>query len=214
MPRSPTPSEDLLGRAVAELCLAEPAFASVVSRHGVPSLRAMPADLASLLHIVTEQFLSLKAAHAIWLRVEARLAPFAPEHILACPVEELMGLGLSGAKARSFHGIAAMLVARPGFLTEVAGQDDDQARKTLCALPGVGPWTADIYLLSVLLRANVWPTGDLALRLAAADLFSLTAPPDEKSMRSLGDAFVPWRAVAARLLWAHYRGLKGLQQAR
>lgn len=214
MPRSPTLSEDLLGRAVADLCVAEPAFAAVVSRHGVPSLRAMPADLASLLHIVTEQFVSLKAAHAIWLRVEARLAPFAPEYILACPVEELMGLGLSGAKARSFHRIAAMLVSRPGFLTEVAGQDDDQARKTLCALPGVGPWTADIYLLSVLLRANVWPTGDLALRLAAADLFSLTAPPNEKSMRSLGDAFVPWRAVAARLLWSHYRGLKGLQQAR
>lgn len=213
MPRSPTLSEDLLGRAVAELCVAEPALAAVVSRHGIPSLRAMPAGLASLLHIVTEQFLSLKAAHAIWLRVEARLAPFAPEHILACPAEELMGLGLSGAKARSFHGIAAMLVARPGFLSEVAGQDDDQARKTLCALPGVGPWTADIYLLSVLLRANVWPTGDLALRLAAADLFSLTAPPNEKSMRSLGEAFVPWRAVAARLLWSHYRGLKGLRQA-
>jgi DNA-3-methyladenine glycosylase II len=174
MPRSPTLSEDLLGRAVAELCVAEPALAAVVSRHGIPSLRAMPAGLASLLHIVTEQFLSLKAAHAIWLRVEARLAPFAPEHILACPAEELMGLGLSGAKARSFHGIAAMLVARPGFLSEVAGQDDDQARKTLCApCRASGPGLADIYLLSVLLRANAWPTGDLALRLAAADLLSL-----------------------------------------
>lgn len=213
MPTRLALTEETLAHAARELCAAQPAFAGVIVRHGVPSLRAMPEGLASLLQIVTEQFLSLRAAHAIWLRVEAKLAPFVPEQILACPAEELMGLGLSGAKARSFHGIAAMLVVRPGFLADVAGQDDGQARKTLCALPGVGPWTADIYLLSVLLRANVWPTGDLALRLAAADLFALSGPPDDKGMLELGEIFVPWRAVAARLLWAHYRGLRGLQQA-
>lgn len=213
MPARSTLTEETLALAARELCAAQPAFVGVIARHGMPSLRAMPAGLASLLQIVTEQFLSLKAAHAIWLRVEAKLAPFEPDHIMSCPVEELMGLGLSGAKARSFRGIAAMLTTSPGFLEGLVMQDDDQARKNLCSLPGVGPWTADIYLLTALLRRNAWPTGDLALRLAAADLFALPGPPDDKAMRVLGESFVPWRAVAARLLWAHYRGLKGLQQA-
>jgi DNA-3-methyladenine glycosylase II len=213
MPAKSILTEEMLARAARELCTAQPAFAAVIVQHGVPSLRAMPVGLGSLLQIVTEQFLSLKAAHAIWLRVETKLAPFVPDHIMSCPVEELMGLGLSGAKARSFHGIAAVLRESPGFLDALAMQDDDQARKSLCALPGVGPWTADVYLLTALLRANAWPTGDLALRFAAADLFALSGPPDDRGMLELGEIFVPWRAVAARLLWAHYRGLKGLKQA-
>jgi DNA-3-methyladenine glycosylase II len=206
-------NEAILTAAVAELCRAEPRFQAVVQRHGPPSLRAMTPGFESLLHIVTEQFLSLKAAHVIWLRLEARLSPFTAKSVLACPHDELMALGLSGAKARSFHGIAREFLLDPDLFASLASSADEQARKQLLVLPGVGPWTADIYLLSALQRADVWPWGDLALRHAAGDLFGLGGPPDLRAMRLLGEAFSPWRAVAARLLWAHYRGLRGLVQA-
>jgi DNA-3-methyladenine glycosylase II len=80
-------------------------------------------------------------------------------------------------------------------------------------LPGIGPWTADIYMLSCLGRADAWPSGDLALQAAAATLFGLTERPDARLMMDLADGWRPWRSVAARLLWAHYRSLKGMPQA-
>jgi len=84
--------------------------------------------------------------------------------------------------------------------------------RALIALPGIGPWTADIYALSCLGRADAWPTGDLALQASAADLFGLVKRPDSRAMLTLAEAWRPWRSVAARLLWAHYRSLKGLPQ--
>lgn len=207
-------TDDLLAEGVRHLCALDPCFGDVVLRHGPPSLRAMPPGTATLLNIVTEQFLSLRAAHAIWLRIEARLSPFSSDAVLACPVDELMRLGLSGAKARSFHGIAARLLSDPDYISGLTTLPDDEARARLVALPGVGPWTADIYLLVALQRSDVWPAGDLALRQAATHLFSLREPLSEKTMRIMGSRFSPWRAVAARLLWSHYRGLKGLGQAK
>lgn len=206
-------SADTLAAAVTQLCAGEPRFAPVVARHGVPALRSMPGGLESLLQIVTEQFLSLQAAQAIWLRLAAQLSPLTAERLLNCGETELMSLGLSRAKARSFHGIARVLVEDPQFFTSLDKSGDEEARKALLALPGVGPWTAEIYLLAVLQRPDAWPWGDLALRVAAADLLGLPAVPDLREMRRLGDAFSPLRAVAARLLWSHYRGLKGLRQA-
>lgn len=202
-----------LAEAVQHLCICEPRFAAVVEHHGLPSLRPMALGVEGLLLTVTEQFLSLKAAAVIWQRLHARLSPFSPQAILACPHTELMQLGLSGAKARSFHAIALAVHEgrfQPQALAEL---DDETVRKNLLALVGVGPWTAEIYLLAALQRPNAWPAGDLALQLAAADLFSLTSRPDSKGMMAVGAPFAPYRAVAARLLWSHYRGLKSMNQA-
>jgi DNA-3-methyladenine glycosylase II len=91
--------------------------------------------------------------------------------------------------------------------------DDGAAHKALVALPGIGPWTADIYLLSVLLRPDAWPWGDVALQCAAQHLFALPERPGKAAMLELGERFRPHRAVAARLLWAHYRGMKQMPQA-
>lgn len=206
-------NDELMAEAAASLCRAEPRFQPVLARHGMPSLRAMTPGFASLLHIVTEQFLSLKAAHAIWLRLEEGLRPVTPETVLACPHERLMAFGLSGAKARSFHGIAGEFVRCPDLCESLLAGDDEETRKILLALPGVGPWTADIYMLACLQRPDIWPWGDLALRHAAGDLLQLGGPPDHRQMRQVGEAFRPWRSVAARLLWSHYRGMRGLEQA-
>lgn len=205
--------DEALAKAVRSLCRREPRFKAVVKAHGMPSLRAGKSGLEGMLIIVTEQFLSLAAARAIWLRLEARLQPFAPDHIMLCTQAELVALGLSNAKAKSFHGLAR--AAHEGDFDHdvLMAMDDGAAQKSLIALPGVGPWTADIYLLTACLRADVWPWGDVALQAAAQDLFKLKARPGKPEMLELGEAFRPYRAVAARLLWSHYRGLKQMKQA-
>jgi DNA-3-methyladenine glycosylase II len=163
--------------------------------------------------MVTEQFLSLAAAAAIWKRLQGRLLPCDANRVLSCPQEELVTLGLSQAKAKSFHGIAATVATGAFSFEALETLDDAVAHKALVALPGIGPWTADIYLLSVLLRSDAWPWGDVALQAAAESLFELSARPGKQEMVELGEQFRPYRAVAARLLWAHYRGLKQMSQA-
>ncbi len=206
-------NDALLAEAVARLCAREPRLKAIVLQHGLPSLRQSSGGLEGLLQIVTEQFLSLAAAAAIWKRLKAGLQPFNAETILACPTPELLALGLSQAKVRSFHGIAGLVQSRDFVPEQLPLLSDSEARSRLLALPGVGPWTADIYLLSVLLRADVWPWGDVALQVAAQDLFKLEARPAKPVMIAIGGNFHPYRAVLARLLWSHYRGLKRLQQA-
>lgn len=202
-----------LEKAVKKLYRSHPEFKSVVKHHGVPSLRANAGGLPGLLQMVTEQFLSLAAAAAIWKRLEPRLSACDATSVLACPQEELVALGLSRAKAKSFHGLADAVRSGSFSFEELGHMDDATAHKALVALPGIGPWTADIYLLSVLLRPDAWPWGDVALQAAAQDLFQMPEHPGKAEMLALGDAFRPNRAVAARLLWSHYRGLKQLSQA-
>lgn len=202
-----------LEKAVRKLCRSHPEFRAVVQRHGVPSLRASEGGLRGLLQMVTEQFLSLAAAAAIWKRLELRLSPCDPQSVRACPQGELVALGLSRSKAKSFHGLADAVYSGSFSFEALAALDDVAAHNALVELPGIGPWTADIYLLSVLLRSDAWPWGDVALQAAATHLFQLTVRPGKAEMIALGEGFKPYRAVAARLLWAHYRGLKQMSQA-
>jgi DNA-3-methyladenine glycosylase II len=191
---------------VEALCKAEPRFIAVIERHGLPSLRVSPQGLEGLLIIITEQFLSLKAAAAIWGRIKTWLDDCEPETVLRCSENELVALGLSRIKAKAFHAAARSDL-------NFAGHDEREISKKLCAIHGVGPWTADIYLLSVLGAADAWPVGDLALRISIHDFLKLNQRPEISEMATLAQNWQPWRAVAARLLWSHYRGLKGLQQA-
>jgi DNA-3-methyladenine glycosylase II len=205
--------EATLQKSVATLCRKQQRFKKVVKLHGVPSLRASAGGLEGILQMVTEQFLSLAAAAAIWKRLESKLLPCDANRVLSCPQDELVALGLSRAKAKSFHGIATALATGAFSFEALDALDDAEAHKALVALPGIGPWTADIYLLSVLLRSDAWPWGDVALQAAAAHLFELSVRPGKLEMQALGEGFRPHRAVAARLLWAHYRGMKQLSQA-
>ena len=157
--------------------------------------------------------ISLKAADAIWQRLERELAPLDPKAILRRRQATLMKLGLSGAKSRAFHALARAAHKGEFELDSLHEHSTDEAIAALIALPGIGPWTADIYVLSCLGRADAWPSGDLALQASAADLFGIARRPDARAMLTLAESWRPWRSVAARLLWAHYRSLKGLPQA-
>jgi DNA-3-methyladenine glycosylase II len=202
-----------LAEGVQWLLACEPRFSRVIEASGLPPLRRAPGGLPGLLRIITEQMISLKAADAIWQRIERELAPLDPQAILRRRHVTLMKLGLSGAKSRAFHALARAAHKGEFQLDRLNEHSDEQAIAALIALPGIGPWTADIYVLSCLGRADAWPTGDLALQASAADLFGLASRPDARAMLALAESWRPWRSVAARLLWAHYRSLKGLPQA-
>ncbi len=206
-------SEADLAEGVAWLLAREPRFGRVIDTTGLPPLRRADGGLPGLLRIVTEQMISLQAADAIWRRIEKELAPLDPPAILRRRHATLMRLGLSGAKSRTFHALARAAHKGEFQVDSLHLQSDDEITALLVALPGIGPWTADIYVLSCLGRADAWPTGDLALQASAADLFGLGKRPDARAMLGLAQEWRPWRSVAARLLWAHYRSLKGLPQA-
>ena len=206
-------SEDDLKEGVEWLLLREPRFRRVTEVTGLPPLRRAEGGLPGLLRIITEQMISLQAADAIWRRIEKELAPLDPPAILRRRHTTLMKLGLSGAKSRTFRALAQAAHAGEFQVDSLHLHADDEIIASLVALPGIGPWTADIYVLSCLGRADAWPTGDLALQASAADLFGLERRPDARAMLALAQDWRPWRSVAARLLWAHYRSLKGLPQA-
>jgi len=206
-------SEDDLKEGVEWLLLREPRFRRVLEVTGLPPLRRAEGGLPGLLRIITEQMISLQAADAIWRRIEKELAPLDPPAILRRRHATLMKLGLSGAKSRTFRALAQAAHKGEFQVDSLHLHADGEITASLVALPGIGPWTADIYVLSCLGRADAWPTGDLALQASAADLFGLERRPDARAMLALAQDWRPWRSVAARLLWAHYRSLKGLPQA-
>lgn len=206
-------SEAELAAAVEFLARAEPRFDAIVQKHGLPPLRLAAPGLESLLRIITDQLISLQAGAAIWKRVSARLKPFDPEFILMQSEDDLKRLGLSGAKARSF--LAAAAAARLGLFdpSQAAAHDHQALRSGLTAIRGIGPWTADIYLLTAVGYADSWPVGDVALQAAVHDLLGLDQRPGPKAMVAIAEPWRPYRAAAARLLWSHYRGLRGMGQA-
>src|SRR5207302_6874685 len=140
-------SEADLAEGLAHLVAREPRFAAIVQLLGPPALRRAPAGLPGLLRIVTEQMLSLKAADAIWRRIERELHPLDPPAIMRRRHATLMRLGLSGAKARSFKAIARAVAGGHLPIDNLDQHHDDEAAARLTAIPGIGAWTADIYLL-------------------------------------------------------------------
>lgn len=205
-------TDDDIAEATAQLVKIEPRFQRVVDRHGLPPLRRSPEGLEGLLRIVTDQLISLKAGEAIWQRLHAGLQPFDAATVSRKRHATLMALGLSGAKARCFKAVASAMVRNELQFDALQALPDEEVTTRLTAIPGIGRWTAMIYLLSSMGRADAWPVGDLAVELAAQDLFALRARPEGNASLELAEAWRPHRAVAARLLWSHYRGLKGMAQ--
>ena len=201
-------TEDDLKEAVARLTRVEPRFSGIVTRHGLPPLRQAEPGLESLLRIVTDQLISLKAGEAIWSRLATRFGRFEPADVAAADEVELRRLGLSGAKARCFR--AAALAFAGGQFEDIAGIEATDVERRLLEITGIGPWTASIYMLMVLRAADAWPAADLALQVAAMDLLGLDARPSARQMALLGEAWRPHRSAAALLLWRHYRGLRGI----
>jgi DNA-3-methyladenine glycosylase II len=202
-------TENDLDAGLAALAQAEPRFGALVTEAGRPPLRRRPDGFAGLAATVVSQQLSTASAAAIWGRLAAAFDPFEPAAILRARPLRLARLGLSAPKIRALKEIARAVARGKLALASLADIGADEAHAALTAVHGIGPWTADIYLLSCLGHADAWPAGDLALQEAARLAFGLAARPSAKEMATLAEPWRPLRAVAARVLWTYYRAVKG-----
>ena len=165
---------------------------------------------ATLVHLILEQQVSLASAQAAFDRLRTALGgSVEPELLLGLTDAELRAIGFSRQKAGYARTLASAVL--DGFdLGALAAMPDDEVRKALIAMPGIGPWTADIYLTMCLLRPDVWPHGDLALATSARDLLELDERPTFVDLGRIAERWHPYRAVAARILWYDYLQRRGL----
>jgi DNA-3-methyladenine glycosylase II len=201
-------SQDDLQAGLAELVTADPRLVSVAEKAGAFALRRRDGGYAGLCAIVCGQQLSVASAAAIRERLFAAFMPFGHEAVLKARADKLKRLGLSNAKIKSIKEIGKAVSNGTIDLTAVGNMAADEAHALLTALHGVGPWTADIYLLFCLGHADAFPAGDLAVQEAARIALNLRKRPDAKALTKLAEAWRPWRGVAAHLLWAYYHAVK------
>lgn len=185
------------------LARAEPRFAHALDLTGALPLRRRPDGFRELFSAISSQQLSVASAAAIWARLEeARLVE--PEAVQTASDAALQACGLSRPKIRYARALADAKID----YTSLRSRPDAEVISTLVAVKGIGTWTAEIYAMFSLGRADVFAHGDLALQEAAKILFDLPARPTEKAMVDIAAAWSPWRSVAARILWAYYRVAK------
>jgi DNA-3-methyladenine glycosylase II len=171
---------------------------------GDPPVRRHAAGFEGLARIVVGQQLSLASAEAIWRRLSLAVRPMTPRQFLKLDEEALRQAGLSRGKVRTLRAVSEA-VERGLDLKRLAHAPDTAVHEALTAVPGIGPWSADIFLLFCLGRADAFAPGDLALQTAAADALSLDARPSREELSAIAERWRPWRGVAAHLLWAYYK---------
>lgn len=208
MPHHRIDTEADVAAGLEALLATDPRLADVAAVAGPLPLRRRPGGFAGIAGIVVSQQLSTASAAAIWGRLAAAYDPLTPQRLLKARADRLAGLGLSRPKIRALKEIARAIVGGSLDCDALPHMDADAAHAALCAVHGVGPWTADIYLLFCLGHADAWPAGDLALQEGARLALGLRERPTAKETIALAQPWRPWRGVAARLLWAYYRTIK------
>lgn len=198
-----------LARAVRTLARAESRFARVVKRHGPPPLWPREPGFQTLLLLMLEQQVSLAQGRAMYARIANATGPVTPANVARLGESGLRALGVTRQKSGYIAALAVQLERKTLDLDALAALPDADAGAALDALRGVGPWTAQCYLLFALRRADVFPAADLALMEAVRDLWKLRARPSAGSLERRARAWRPHRAVAARLLWHHYLSERG-----
>ena len=182
----------------------DPDLAKVVEDFGPPPLWKRKPGFATLVHIILEQQVSLASARATLNKLMQAVSPLTPEKFLQQDDKALKAYGFSRQKTAYCRDLAESMLNGRLELKGLVAQNDSQVRRTLMAVKGIGPWTADIYLLMVLRRPDIWPIGDLALVSAIQKLKQLPVRPGSDEINTLAVAWKPWRAVAARILWHYY----------
>ena len=196
-------TSDCVAEGAAWLAAQDARFATALEQTGPLPLRLRPDGFAQLLSAIVSQQVSVASANAIWTRLkEARMT--GPRKIMWASDEDLRALGLSRQKVRYARALAEARI-NYGALRDAP---TDEVIAILTEVSGIGVWTAEIYAMFSLGRADVFAPGDLALQEAARILFDLEARPKERDLRQMAEDWSPWRSVAARLLWAYYRVAK------
>ncbi|HEV7890974.1 MAG TPA: DNA-3-methyladenine glycosylase 2 family protein [Pyrinomonadaceae bacterium] len=201
--------EASLARGVRALAKSDEDLARVVRVCGAPPMWEREPGFPALVLTILEQKISLDSARAVFGRLLALAPRLTPRALLALDDSALTGVGFSRRKALYCQLAARAIVEGHIDLDALELLDDDAVRAALVALKGVGPWTAEIYLLRCLERPDAWPSGDLALQIAAQQVKRLDARPTPAELDALAEPWRPWRAVAARILWSHYLNRAG-----
>jgi DNA-3-methyladenine glycosylase II len=197
-----------LEEGMAALAALDPIWEQVIARTGIPPLRRREGGFSSLASIIVSQQLSVASARAVWARVESVLSPLTPERVLAANDEEMRLSGLSRPKQKTLRAVAAAIAESRLDLSTLETATPEFVHAHMTAVSGIGPWTADVYLLFCLGHRDGFAAGDLAVQEAAKVAFALPLRPKPAELTELAEAWRPWRGVAARLLWAYYALLK------
>ena len=202
-----------LRQAARTLAASDQAIATSVERFGTPPLWAREPSFATLVHLILEQQVSLASALAAFDRLRIATGDVTPAAFITLDDRTLREIGFSGQKAGYARELAIALL--DGFdLAALERLTDDEVRRSLIRLRGIGRWTADVYLTMCLLRPDVWPHGDQALATGTTELLGLPGRPTFDELEALSERWSPYRAVAARIIWHHYLGVRGRLDAR
>jgi len=202
-------SDEDLRWHIAQLAEAHPAFAPLAAEAGSVPLRWLDGGFKGLVFVVTGQQISIAAGRAIFNRLEAALGGITPEALAKASDDVLRAAGFSAPKIRTLRALQEAALSGGLDLDSLECANAKDAVATLSAIRGIGPWTAEVYLLFAAGHPDIFPAADLALQEAARLAFVLEARPAPRDLRAMSDAWSPWRSAAARLLWAYYRVKKG-----
>lgn len=206
-------TEKSLAQAARELAARDELLAGIHATFGDPPLWRRAAGFQTLVHIILEQQVSLKSAKAMLVRLETAIQPFTPERFIELGDAHLRGLGVTRQKSAYVLDLAASIVSGDLSFTRLVRMSDDEARLVLTRVKGIGLWSADVYLLMAMRRADIWPAGDLALAVAMKELKGLATRPGPMELERLAEQWRPHRAVAARMLWQYYLGKRNAHAA-
>ncbi len=179
-------------------------MAKIIAQVPEVPLRRRPANFASLASIIISQHVSKQSAEAIFARMEKIVSPLTPENYLNAGEPAWIEIGLSRPKQKTFAALSNALVDKRIRLDTLANISAQEAINTMISVKGIGPWTAEVYLLTAIGHPDIFPAGDLALQIAATDAYLFDERMSEKELRILAESWAPWRSVAARILWAYY----------
>lgn len=196
-------------RGLTELCRLDPDFSRVRRAAGPLPWRVRDPGYAGLLRAICGQMISNQAANAIWGRLCALPGALEPAGLLQLPDEQLRAAGLSRPKVLHVRALAAACLDGRLDFAAIATMPNEDAVATIAAIPGLGPWSAEVFLVFGQQRPDVFPSGDLALAAGAAHLKGLPTRPSPKALAEMSFTWKPWRSLAARLLWHHWRHVTG-----
>ncbi|HEX3183590.1 MAG TPA: hypothetical protein VHQ94_02285 [Pyrinomonadaceae bacterium] len=200
----PSLTTKTLAQAAQDLAARDEILARILATHGAPPMWRRATGFATLVHIILEQQVSLKSAKSMLRRLQAAIDPFTPERFVEVGEAHFRGLGVTRQKSSYLLRLSESMLSGELSLTRLARLSDDEARIQLTRIKGIGSWSADVYLLMAMRRADIWPAGDLALAVAVKELWGLEFKPTPDELERIAERWRPYRAVAARMLWQHY----------
>lgn len=201
---SPSLTKAKLREGVTKLCRRDPDLNKIVVTIGPPPMWVRKQGFSTLVYIILEQKVSIVSAKAVYQRLMDVMETPTPQEFLGLSDSELKLIGFSRQKMRYCRLLAESILTGVLDLSALRRMSDDAAHAKLTTMKGIGPWSADVYLLTALRRPDIWPSADIALAAAVQRVKRLRSRPTAEKLEVLGRRWTPWRSVAARLLWHHY----------